>query len=560
MSSFNAWGKQGGSVNGANGTSALTLSVDRATGVDRVTSYSGGDQSGFPFATLQSAINSMPTFSQYRRLITVTANGTAYAGYNMSGFGGSGDVVLSFASSAPTLTGPTGGAAGVGTTTTTCVIPTGSNPNWSSDTLRGYFIKVASSDSALPYIRPIKSKTNTTFTWDTAIPGFASGTAFTIVKAGTSLATGASTFLGFNVGAVVTYNTSPVRTLFAAPATSLDYGVYSTGNQLSEWHGAQLKNSANYQTFYSTGDLYSMLNDSYTNAGNTIQQYGGTAELTNVVSDGGYFLITGVNSALVTGDATSVTAGVPLTVKRCNNLLVGFNAPSNTASSAVAFDACTCVTLQGVGLTGGSNSAYGVEVSNGGQYNLTGATMTGASGNFTIDGSTSALQTWTNLASNQAISRYGGGTMLIGGSSTAEQICLDGFRIGGANFDVDVAQEQHGGRVINYGYFHTAAGASFDGLTAHSGGGQGSATPCGLGLTVFTVCAGGGDSAILNAGVIGGMIQIVTNLGAANLSVYAPSGGKMNATLNGAATVGPGLTRFFITRDDSSSGKDFVVI
>jgi hypothetical protein len=542
-------------------TGAIKVSVDHSTGVDRQVSYVSGDHTAAPFLTIQAALAALPVNSAQRRLVQVNANASAYQGFNLSGFTGAGDVVLKFGTAVPTLTGPTSGAAGAGSTTTTCNLPTGSGTDWTTDTLRGLFIQVASTDADLPYIRPIKSKTNTSFTFD-AIPGFTSGSNFNIVKAGTSLAAGASTYAGFNVGAVLASNSSVIRTLYCAPAASLDYGVYSTANAYVDHHGCQLKNAATYQTVFSNADFYSVLNDSYMNTGNTLQQNAGTLEFQNVVSDGGYGVVQ-ANSVLVQADMASVTAGIPLTVRRSNNALVGFKAASCTAAAAILFDSCTTVLQQNAGLTGSGNSAYGAEFVNGGQYNVTGASITGASGDFSIDGSASAYQSWANLASVKAMSRYGAGTLLIGGSGTAEMTILESLQILGNNLDITNAQVQSGGRFIQYGFFHFAVGkvggGSADGLSAHVGGGNSSATLCGLGETVFTTVTNDHDSGILNNAVIGGMFQVVANFGAHILDIYPPVGGKFNTgSTDSPYSVGAGHIAVFWSRDDGSGGKDYI--
>lgn len=539
----------------------ITVAVS-AAGVDRAVNYTKGDQSAAPFLTINSALASLPSVSSARRLVKILANVSNYAGFNCSGFSGAGDVVLSFAYSVASLTGPQNGAAGVGTTTTVINLPTGAGTNWATDTLRGLFVTVANpNDADLPYIRPIKSKTNTSFTVD-AIPGLASGTTFNIVKAGTSLAAGSAPYATFNIGGVYTFNSCPVRTLFAAPVASLDYGLYSTGNALIDHHGIQLKTAVNFQSVYSSGDLYGVLNDSYMSVGSTLQKNGATAELQNLVADGGIALIQGATSALVQADMATTTTGIPLTIQRCTSVLIGYNGNTHTAGYAVLFDGCTTVSMQNAGITGTGNSGYGVEFVNGGQYNIAGASITGASGNFSIDGSTNAKQTWTQLGTFKAMSRYGGGTMILGGAGAAEMLILEGLAIDGVNFDVNNAQEQHGGRVINYGLFHFAAGASSDGMSARVGGGQALATLCGLGISVFTGVASDHDSCVLTAvALIGGCTQIIANFSAKLLDIYPPVGGKIDTqAINTPVTINPGTVAMFLSRDDGSSGKDFIYI
>lgn len=539
-------------------TCAITVEVNASTGSDTTTPSQlfCGDFTATKYATIQGALNALPKQSDYRRLVLVDA-GTSQTGYRVQGFTGAGDVVLSFATTAPTLTGLTTGTCGAGTTTTQCSVASG---NWGSDTLRQYFVTFTNSnDSDLVIVRPIKSKTATTLTFDT-VAGLSSGTTFHIVKTNTTLAAGASTYGGYSIGGVYLYNSAPVKTYFAAPVASLDYGLYSTGNALFDAHGLKLANAANYQTVYSSGDLYSELNDSYASAGAALQQNVGTAELQNDVSDGGYFSLVGVNSALIQLDSASVTAGIPLTVRRANAVVVGFKGASNTAAEAVLFDSCTSLTLQNAGLTGTSNSAYGAEFTNGGQYNVSGATITGSSGDFTIDGSTSSAQTWANLGTYKSMSRYGAGTLLLGGSTAAETYVLESFLIGGTNFDVNQAQEQHGGRVINYGYLHLAAGSSYDNLTAHaSPSGCTSATATGLGVSRFGTVASDGNTGILPTGAIGGLTLLIYNDTAHTLGLCPPTGGKINAaSTNTAVSIPAHDVAVCQSRDDGSSGNDYL--
>ncbi len=543
------------------GTSKVVLAVNSSTGSDRFSSYVGGDQTSKPFASIQSAIAALPLYSSFRRVIEIADSVSAYDGLNASGFQGSGEVILSFPASSPSLTGPTSGAAGSGSTTTTCNLPTGSMTNWASDSLRGLFVRTPSSDSDLPYIRPIKSKTDTSFTFD-AIPGFTADIAFEILEVTTTT----DQFESTGKSAVFMSNSSPVITLFFKPSSSgLDYGIFSSGNLDVQHQGAVLNADFNFESIHSDRDLSSIISNSYAeNASPILIENCGTAEIENFVADSviGSFTVENANSAFIQADISGCDSPA-FTLRRCNSVVIGMNANDCSGSSAVLFDSCTSMTQQNDGLTGSGNSGYGAEFTNGGQYNVTGASITGDSGDFSIDGSTSGAQTWANLGTYKAMSRYGGGTLLLAGSTAAEMYILESLLIAGNNFDVSFAQEQHGGRNINYGYFHFATalvgGATADGLTAHAGGGQGSATPCGLGISVFTTVATNNDSAILNTGVIGGMMQVVSNLGVASIDVYPPSGGKIDSlSVNAPLTIGPGGGALFFTRDDGSGGKNFI--
>jgi hypothetical protein len=83
------------------------------------------------------------------------------------------------------------------------------------------------------------------------------------------------------------------------------------------------------------------------------------------------------------------------------------------------------------------------------------------------------------------------------------------------------------------------------GLTAHAGGGQGSATPLTTMQNVVSTVATAGDSVVLPAGAPGLQIAVINN-GANSLNCFCPSGGTMNGTSNGsAACAAASVTLFF---------------
>lgn len=221
----------------------------------------------------------------------------------------------------------------------------------------------------------------------------------------------------------------------------------------------------------------------------------------------------------------------------------------------------TCARADITELAGTSNTGYGVDISKGGVYNFNGASITGSSGDFAIDGLSHASVTWAASASYGAVSRWGT-TLLISGSSNIQQI-LDTHRIEG-NLDVPASGYvsgtggtlQLGGRVINYGYFHLDQ----DEVTAHAGGGQGSATALGFGANVITTCATAADSVVLPPGAtIGGNIIHVKNLGANSADVFPPVGGKINAlAANTAIAVAAGSAMWFVSRNDGGGGLNWV--
>jgi hypothetical protein len=63
-------------------------------------------------------------------------------------------------------------------------------------------------------------------------------------------------------------------------------------------------------------------------------------------------------------------------------------------------------------------------------------------------------------------------------------------------------------------------------LTALAGGGQAGATQCTPGSNVFTTVASVNDSCIMPPANGSGVLTVVSNLGAAQLAIYPPVGGK----------------------------------
>jgi hypothetical protein len=84
-----------------------------------------------------------------------------------------------------------------------------------------------------------------------------------------------------------------------------------------------------------------------------------------------------------------------------------------------------------------------------------------------------------------------------------------------------------------------------DALTAHAGGGQGSATLCPAVINRFTTVATAGDSGLLPSAKAG-MQVTVTNAGAASMNVFPASGEQINnAAANAAFALAAGKTANF---------------
>lgn len=95
------------------------------------------------------------------------------------------------------------------------------------------------------------------------------------------------------------------------------------------------------------------------------------------------------------------------------------------------------------------------------------------------------------------------------------------------------------------GSFETQSYA--DGLTAHAGGGQGSATPITTMLSRFTTVATTGDSAILPTSVAG-MSIVVINAGASTMAIFPDTGSTINGgSANASVNIAAGKTGTFYT-------------
>ena len=95
------------------------------------------------------------------------------------------------------------------------------------------------------------------------------------------------------------------------------------------------------------------------------------------------------------------------------------------------------------------------------------------------------------------------------------------------------------------GSFETQSYA--DALTAHAGGGQGSATAITTMISRFTTVATAADSAILPTGVAGMSITVI-NAGANSMAIFPDSGSTINGgAANASISLAAGKTALFFT-------------
>lgn len=509
----------------------------------------------------------LPEVQLLKRDTTLPLGTKAVPGVRVKGFHGPYTlyVVGQFKAVTPT-TGSQTGTAGVGTTTTSVVKPTGA-ANWtaSDSALLGKYVRVLSggglsTNPKIPTMRAILAVSTTALTVK-AISGMDSTTVFDIVSSDTVVDTSpAAVDPGVTTCVEVSDNTC--RVVFVGlrfTSSTASYNVYSRRNRRVTFHACEFAADPVVDTFNSDEDGTCGIYDStWTAASNASIQYANRAivdrcygsAMETLLIDRCHSVTAGINAVSSTGNT--------LAIKRANNVTVEMAASTCAATPAV-FETCQRVDI--TALTGTGNTGYGVDISKGGVYNLTGATITGTTGDFIIDGVANVAVTWADASSYGAHTRWGTTLLITGGANTTRM--MDTIRAEG-NFDVTAqglvsgtgGTLQLGGRVINYGYVHWAFN---DSLTAFATGGQASATQLGFGENIVTVCATNADSAKLPLGAaIGGVQVFVKNLGAADLAVFPPVGGKIDAlATNASVTIAAGASTFFFSRD-SGSGLDFV--
>ena len=507
-----------------------------------------------------SRFQAIPTDKYVDQLTPVYCGTSAIAGLSIQGFFGPGELVLRGSFVASTVAaGAQTGTVGVGSTTTSIVKPTGA-ANWTASALLGKMVRILSgggaSSTAVPTIRAITANSTTAITID-AIAGLSSTTVFDIVDAGTPITLDAAFLSG---GCELIANQCKITLFgFDFSTSGLSYSVYSRRNRDVEFVGCKFAASGTVNAIDSDDDdRFAATNCVWSGGAQTSIMNGQKADVrgfmtasAGVVLDRTEHVITSLTSINCTGS--------PLTVKRGTSLTLGLSATDSAASGCILE---TVGRTEITALTGTGNVGYGLEFSKGGTASLSGASITGTLGDFSIDGLSHASVTWAASASYGSVSRWGTTILVSGGSNIRQE--LDTLRVEG-NFDVPAGALvsgtggtlQLGGRVINYGYFHLDQD---DAITAFAGGGQASASLLGFGANVVTVCATIADSVILPPGAaVGGNVIHVKNLGAASCNVFPPVGGAINALAdNTAIAIAAGAALFFISRNNGSGGLDWV--
>lgn len=524
-----------------------------------------GDYSATPFATPAAALSALPKGLRHDVIMTIGAG--TFAGFAVHGFVGKGKLRIAGSTALATLaTGTNNGTANSGTTTTSLVKP-GAAANWTVDDLRGHFLIITagggnSGDSNFPTIRPIKSNTTTTLTVD-AITGMDNTSVFQIVDIASIFTNAVDTPYGLTV------RTAFVQNLARIEASKLKADE-SSGNYANLlWDCASVSlNGCHFLS--SSGWASKMIGCTEATLGNVLAE--GRINPTNslyvampnmVVQADGF-----VDSQYITNHTLNVDAlectGTAVKIQDCVSVIAGINANDCDV---------TPVDLQNIhnfqisgGLTGTNPTPErGILFSRGGQYIITGATISGSeSDEFELDGRPGSYFELSGVNSGTYANR---GTYLHWGSTgyTVWQckLRIEGGEVGD-DFDEFITNNMViGGIVKHYGAWQSLDPA-YKQITAFATGGQTSATPVGYRDTYVVNVVSPGDSIrLLSSSEIayaGGLIGSVYNGGAEPLDLFPPSGkrlymnGNSDLGVDTALSVLPGSWVVWIARNDLDYG------
>lgn len=416
-------------------------------------------------------------------------------------------------------TGLNTGTAGTGTSATSIVKPTGA-ADWTATNLVGKWLKrtggggyVANGDN----LRPILSNLTTTLAINT-MTGCDNTTTFDIVTLGTLMdQISADVLIGIRVADCL----GPVEVVgfdFSV-AHSLDSLIQITDCPNVRVVGCNFAiNTANPSLYVlrcgrvrvehcrlsSSADI--SITDGCKNVAVTgvVNAGGGVVEISDFFkADVTKLSATSAPSrvlALIRGDIANVEA-----------------ACSSGSATPVYLEAVNHMQVTGNGLTGSGNTGYGIEIAGSGQYNLTGSTITGDTGDVLFDGHAC---TWA-LHFGSTYGRVATQTMGAVAQSAPTKTIVYGNTLYDGSGD-------HSSRELFYGVINPAQNV---GLTA-TGTNKATAYQCPAGSFYrFDTVASGTGAIFHDASALAGTDVTKMNKGANALTLYAPRG-----TIDGSAS------------------------
>ncbi len=532
-----------------------------STGLDsddvRPPVLSDGDFSAYPFATLQAAIDSLPSIFDGHVVTVRLAADETFDGATIPGFFGGGKLRLCAPYALQTITpGVNTGAAGTGTSTTALKKP-GAAAAWTPGALRGLLLVIDSGagsngDSDAPIVRAIKDNTTDTATFE-AIPDLAVGAVFRICLPSVTInkiiappdEVTSACLAVLDCGAPIELHG------IAVSDVDLQWGVYAARCSSVEAHGLNLEGDASAM-FGAIDCDRAALYDSRIADGAIVWMQDCRASIAErIYSDDGEILIEdgGLGSVIVearnnTANAVKFHGGSRAKAK--------INATDFTAPALVCDGVGKFETL---GLTLTADAGRCIIVSGGGAIDLSGAVLVAGPGalEVQIDG-TDYQAGWADAINYLAVT--GGITRVItGGSGLQKDISL-GFALN--SFINGGSGQEYGGTLLLGGPSPTFPGAAFI-ATASPTQTQIGATEMAYKFTFVQATTANDSMRVEPLPFTSTAIQerFGVNIGGANVALFPPVGKRFYLAgviqaINAALTWVPG-SRMWTTQDPSGN-------
>lgn len=445
-------------------------------------------------------------------------------GTEIAGFIGPGTfrVVGAFESDTVT-TGAASGTAGVGTTTTSVVKPTGAADYTASDLVNKWCLITGgggcgSDPLRRPVLRPVISNTTTAFTVD-PVAGMDATTTFRFV----TLATIFDYISAADpVGVRVRNCQSPIELygINFSDANSMDSLLAITDTSSVVLRGCQFSVEAlDVAASILRNGYVALEHCQFSGAAGLTATYADDIVLTGIQCDGaGVISVRSTRSARVTKMRSDAAVSYALNLTNIAVAEVEL-AASNGGATALYMESVVSMEPVGTLITGTNNAGYGIQIEKSGEFELVGCDITGTVGDVLFLG---RAVLWSNLA--------GGAFGMVeehAAAAYAHALKNKAIKYGNYLFDGSV---DFSSRVLEYGYHNFAEG---HGLVAT---GTDAGTALQLGAVGYaglgTVAAGTGVK--LPAGAaLPGVMCFLYNGGGNTAKVYPPAGG----TVNGGASV-----------------------
>lgn len=435
-------------------------------------------------------------------------------------------------------TGVNAGTGGAGTTATSLAKPAAA-ANWTASDLVGKWLKITGgggfATDGTPTLRPILANTTTTIGVN-SVTGMDSTTVFEVVTLGTLVDT-ISSADAVGIAASFCYGPVELYGLSFSNAHAFDSLVHFSDCASVKVSACEVNdNAAAFSVLAERCGQVVIEHCRLSNSGDIkVRDWCQSVEIDGCVnSAGGVISAEDCNKVTVTKLTASSSPSRVLSLVRVNTATLEADCSGGGATPIYLEAVANCL-LTGGGLTGSGNTGYGLEIALSGQYVITGATITGTTGDVLFEGANQRY-------SVELSTSYGAVASMVS-RVVAQTVPTQTIVSGNTLFLNEV---YFSSRVLFYGIFNPP---QTTGLTAT---GTNSATafqlPAGEFYAFSTVAAGTGAK-FHNASALPGPRIIVFNAGANALTLYPTSG-----TINGAGsvTVAAGAIAIYIIVDYGS--------